>query len=87
MGSGACVRPRRAGEAGWECGIPERAGKAGTKGGACVRRGLLQLGAGFKEDAGGNGDGPGSRRAKHWLVRVLAPLDRMKSGDLSGIEL
>lgn len=52
-----------------------------------VRRGLRLLGVGFKEDAGGNGDGTGSRRAKHWLVHVLAPLDRIMSGDLSGMEV
>ena len=69
----------------WDPGKGRESGDQG--GGACVRRGLLQLGAGIKEGAGGNGDGPGSRRAKHWLVRVLAPLDRIKSEDLSGIEL
>lgn len=79
-------RPRRAGEAGWGCGIPDRTGKAGTEEGA-VRGGFLQLGAGFREDAGGNGDGPGSRRAKHWLVYVLAPLDSIMSGEVSGMEL
>jgi hypothetical protein len=91
VGSDASVRPRRAGAAGWGCGIPERARKAGSEG-RCEAR-LSAIGGWFqgkrrREWGWGRQQGvPSSDYGAPWslLARVMSG-ERLGSRQVSSPE-